>query len=64
MTAKQGHKYLFEGVEVIAMESGRIVHVREIVSGDVWRQLGKRKLAPASMLTPLPMKYFGGQVPA
>ena len=64
MTAKQGHKYLLEGVEVMAMESGRIVHVREIVSGDVWRQLGNRELVAASVLTPLPMVYFAGQVPS
>ena len=60
--AVQSHCYEFEGVEVMAMESGSIVHVREITPDEGWG-LGVRQLVPASMLIPLPMKYFGGQIP-
>ena len=46
---------------MIAMTSGETVRVRELVPDDPW--LGQAWNVPADELKPLPMKYYGGQVP-
>lgn len=60
-TASQGHKYLLSGKPVIAMQSGYVVQVREIV--DEAYPLGPAITVKASWLTPEPMVYFHGQTP-
>ncbi len=57
--AKQGHSYSYEGVRVIAMETGPRVEVAII--HDPW--LGQRFMADAEKLEPLPMAYYHGEVP-
>lgn len=59
--ARQGHKYSFFGVEVLAMESGERVKVREVQTDALW--LGASMVAHADHLKPMPMKYFHGEVP-
>lgn len=59
MKATQGHRYLHNGIAVLAMESGESVEVREI--GPLW--LGQGRTVPASELEPQPMTYFRGEVP-
>lgn len=61
MTARQGHKYDYFGVPVLAMESGERVKVREIQQDATW--LGAEMIAHADWLKPMPMKYHGGEVP-
>ena len=61
MTAKQGRLYQYGSHQVIAMTSGETVRVRELVPDDPW--LGQAWNVPADELKPLPMKYYGGQVP-
>ena len=63
MTARQGHRYRHKGRDVLAMQSGDTVRVREITPDDVWQQLGEAEWVPAAELVPLPMVYFHGQVP-
>ena len=57
--AQQGHAYEYEGVRVLAMESGTRIDVAII--HDPW--LGQRMTVDAKDLEPLPMAYFHGQVP-
>ena len=57
--AQQGHAYEYEGVRVLAMESGTEVEVAVI--HDQW--LGEKFVARVEDLEPLPMAYFHGQVP-
>lgn len=62
MQATQGHLYAYgTAMRVIAMTSGATVKVRELVPDQPW--LGPAWIVHASDLKPLPMKYFGGQVP-
>lgn len=62
-TAQQGHRYQLGNRQVLAMQSGHAVEVREIM-GDVAAPLGPREVVKASWLQPVPMVYFHGQVPA
>lgn len=58
--ARQGHLYEYGGARVLALTSGTSVRVAPIEDG--W--LGQRYDVRAAWLTPLPMRYFHGQVPA
>lgn len=60
--ARQGHKYSYFGLAVIAMESGVRVKVRQLWPDAHW--LGPEMTAHIDWLKPLPMKYHGGEVPA
>lgn len=60
--ARQGHKYSYRGVNVIALSSGSSVRVAILSPNSPW--LGVQFVAMARHLTPLPMKYFHGEVPA
>lgn len=62
MTARQGHRYTYFGLSVLAMESGERVRVREILPD--WPWLGPEMHALAQWLKPEPMKYTQGEVPA
>lgn len=61
--AHQGHRYLLDGREVISMQSGQIVNVCPIEKTEPY-PLGKSLTVDASDLTPLPMRYFDGDLPA
>jgi hypothetical protein len=60
--AKQGHKYRWNGMEVLAMESGPYPECQQLTGDYGWplRALGR---IDAEKLQPLPMKYFGNEVP-
>lgn len=58
-TAKQGHRYRHGEADVLALESGRVVRVAELVPGQPW--LGRPFTARAERLQPLPMRYFHGE---
>jgi hypothetical protein len=58
--AKQGSLYRLGDQEVISMETGYIVRVRELNRTDPY-PLGKELTVKASWLIPLPMNYFHGQ---
>jgi len=60
-TAHQGHKYGLGDKKVLAMQSGYVVQVREIV--DEAYPLGPAITVKASWLTPEPMKYFHNTTP-
>ena len=60
--AQQGHRYQFDGKDVLAMQSGVVVQVREIDQTEAY-PLGKAITVKASWLKPLPMRYHGGQIP-
>lgn len=60
--AKQGHRYQLGDLQVLAMESGVVVSVREIDPGEPY-PLGKSIVVKASWLRPLPMAYFCGETP-
>lgn len=60
--AIQGHKYELGDSEVIAMQSGVVVTVREIDRREAY-PLGPAITVKASWLKPLPMRYFGNEVP-
>lgn len=62
--ARQGHLYDLDGQKVLALESGQgdeSVTVRGVLRDFPW--LDRRQIVSASMLQPLPMRYFHGQVP-
>lgn len=59
--AKQGHRYQFGGVDVIALESGPIVKVGILSRGEPW--FVRKELVSAERLEPVPMKYYAGEVP-
>ncbi len=59
--AQQGHRYRIGDDDVLALESGSDVLVAVIEPGAPW--FVEWFSAPASMLEPLPMRYFHGQVP-
>lgn len=62
--AQQGHIYKFGEKRVMVIETtGHSALVRELDAGDVC-PLGDRHTVKASWLTPLPMVYFHGEVPA
>ena len=60
--AKQGHKYKYGTIEVIAMHSGSVVEVRPILKDQAY-PLGGSIVVKASWLQPLPMSYFHGEIP-
>ena len=60
--ATQGHRYRLGDREVLSMESGLVVAVREIDHTEPY-PLSKPIIVKASWLQPLPMAYFHGQVP-
>lgn len=59
--AKQGHRYEYRGVDVLALESGEVVRVARIDAELPW-PLGAISTVHASELTPRPMRYFFGEV--
>lgn len=60
--AQQGHLYQHGGSRVIAMESGRSVRVRSL-DDSAPLGIGPAYSVRAEWLTPLPMRYFRGEVP-
>lgn len=60
--AQQGHRYRLGDREVLAMGCGVVLQVREIDQKEPY-PLGKPITVKASWLTPLPMRYFHGEVP-
>lgn len=62
--AHQSHKYSLIGcpLPVMAMESGRAVEVAEIDLDAPW-PLTRRHRVHASMLEPMPMRYYYGEIP-
>lgn len=63
--ALQGHTYRHvpTGRTVMAMENGSDLHVREVNLQHPWPLSSSRVLVSAEQLEPLPMTYFGGEVP-
>lgn len=59
----QGHRYDYAGRQVLALGSGHVAVVAEIHPEKPW-PLGQEHTVKASWLTPQPMVYFGGEVPA
>ena len=59
--AKQGHLYTLDGREVLAMQSGYIVIVRELNRDEPY-PLGKMMTVKAIWLVPKGMVYLHGQV--
>jgi hypothetical protein len=60
--ARQGHKYQLGEKQVIAMQTGLVVSVREIDHAEPY-PLGRSITVKASWLTPLPMVYYGNEIP-
>ncbi len=59
--AIQGQKYAHGQKRVIALESGRFVRLGVLTEGAPW--FTSFLLANAAELSPLPMRYHGGQFP-
>lgn len=59
--AVQGRKYSHGSKRVIALKSGRFVRVGVLTEGQPW--FTSFFLANARELSPLPMRYHGGQLP-
>lgn len=57
--ARQGHRYSEDGAQVIALSSGAFPWVARVLA--LW--LGEPYQVDASKLSPLPMRYFHGEVP-
>ena len=62
-TAKQGHLYQLGDRQVLSMGTGVVVIVRPIDYSEPY-PLGGQITVKASWLKPLPMAYYGGEVPA
>jgi hypothetical protein len=60
--ARQGHKYQLGDREVISMQSGIVVTVREIQAEEPF-PLGPLITVKASWLKPMPMVYFHNEIP-
>ena len=60
--AQQGHRYAMLGDHVLAMQSGPVVTVRKIDQSEPY-PLGAAVRVNASLLKPLPMVYFHGEIP-
>jgi hypothetical protein len=58
-SAKQGHRYEYRGVDVLALESGEVVRVARIDLAAYW-PLQEVSIVSAEELKPLPMQYFHG----
>jgi hypothetical protein len=59
--ARQGHRYLWNEMHVIALETGARVKVLAFVQQEPWSEF--TTFVNAADLQPLPMAYFGNQVP-
>jgi hypothetical protein len=59
--ARQGHRYLWNDMHVIALETGARVKVLAFVPQEPWSEF--TTFVNAADLQPLPMTYFGGQIP-
>lgn len=59
--ARQGHRYLWNEMHVIALETGARVKVLAFTPSEPWSEY--TTFVNASELMSLPMAYFGGQVP-
>lgn len=59
--AQQGHRYTYQGKDVIALNNGRIVKVLHFDPAKPW--VGHTQTVPALLLLPQPMKYFHGEIP-
>lgn len=61
--AQQGHRYRWCNLyDVLALEAGRgWVRVALLTPGQPW--LGPQHIDDAADMTPLPMRYFHGEVP-
>lgn len=59
--ARQGHRYEHDGAHVLALASGDLVPVGQLEPGQPW--FVSRYVVRADALKPLPMNYFGGEVP-
>lgn len=59
--AQQGHLYDHAGTKVLALATGDLVPVGQMEAGHPW--FVGRYLVNAAVLRPLPMTYFGGEVP-
>lgn len=63
MTVSQGHTYTFGHITVLALEYGdRCIQVAPLDLESPW-PLQAPMLVHASLLRPLPMKYYAGEVP-
>ena len=62
MIAQQGHKYMLDGVEVLALSSGLRPRIAAICHDKLW-PLDDAVEIDAAELQPLPMAYFHGKVP-
>lgn len=60
--ARQGHKYLLDGVEVMALSSGPRPRIAAICRDKLW-PLDDAVEVDATELVALPMRYFHNQVP-
>lgn len=60
--AKQGHRYQWNGIDVMAMENGPFPQIQRITPGAVW-PLSYIGRVDAGSLKPQPMVYFQGEVP-
>ena len=60
--AQQGHKYQLGDKQVLSMQTGTVIEVRNIDCAEPY-PLGPAITVQASWLTPLPMVYYGGEVP-
>lgn len=60
--AKQGHRYQWGRIEVMAMENGAFPVVHKITPGALW-PLSYIGRVDAQSLKPLPMAYFHGETP-
>jgi hypothetical protein len=59
--ARQGHRYLCNGKDVLALETGRMVKILYFNVERPW--LCSTGYAQADKLVPQPMVYFADQVP-
>lgn len=66
-SATQGHRYriragVFDGCEVLCISGGAMARVALLDERNPW-PLGSVFIVSASSLQPMPMRYFGGEVP-
>jgi hypothetical protein len=60
--AKQGHRYKWNGIDVMAMENGLFPVIYRITERAPW-PLSYIGRVDAESLTPQPMVYFHGETP-
>lgn len=63
MNAKQGHRYQHKGWDVMALETGDGLVKVAPLDDDQPYPLGRAFFAQAGELSPLPMRYFHGELP-